>query len=42
MGDTFPERHSVALSFGWAALLLVTFAPAAVRYFSKNASASKG
>jgi ABC-type multidrug transport system permease subunit len=41
MGNTFPEQHSVALSFAWAVLLLLIFAPASVRYFSKNASASK-
>ena len=41
MGDTFPEQHCVALSFGWAALLLVIFAPAAVRYFTHHASASR-
>lgn len=41
LGDTFPERHCVALSFGWALLLLVVFAPAAVRYFTTRASASR-
>ncbi|CAB4342559.1 MAG: ABC transporter permease [Actinobacteria bacterium] len=41
LGTTFPERHAVALSFGWAALLLAIFAPLAVRYFKNNASSGK-
>ena len=41
MGDTFPERHPVALSFGWAVLLIVVFAPLAVRYFKAMSTAGK-
>lgn len=41
MGDTFPERHPVALSFGWAFLIIVVFAPAAVRYFTRMSTGGK-
>ena len=41
MGDSFPEQHPVALSFGWAALLIAVFAPAAVRYFSRMSTGGK-
>jgi ABC-type multidrug transport system permease subunit len=41
LGDSFPERHCVALSFGWALLLLAVFAPAAVRYFTKRETSSR-
>lgn len=41
LGNTFPERHCVALSFGWAIVLLVVFAPTAVRYFTNHAAAGK-
>ncbi len=38
VGDSFPERHAMALSFGWAAVLLAIFVPLAVRSFkSRNA-----
>ncbi len=37
-GNSFPEQHAVALSFGWAFLLLAIFAPAAVRYFKTHST----
>ena len=40
-GNSFPEQNAVALSFGYAFLLLAIFAPLAVRAFKTRSSGGK-
>lgn len=41
VGDSFPEQNAVMLSFAWGIVLLLIFAPLAVRKFRKNAGVKK-
>jgi ABC-type multidrug transport system permease subunit len=41
-GTSFPEQHAVALSFGYAFLILAIFAPLAVRAFKSRSANSRG
>jgi ABC-type multidrug transport system permease subunit len=40
-GNSFPEQHAVAISFGYAFLLLAIFAPLAVSQFKSKSSSIK-
>lgn len=41
VGTSFPEQHPVALSFAWAIMIIVVFAPLAIRKYRKAAGAKK-